>query len=65
MYMSNVGAKLSKLDRFLAFPNFLAAFSSLRVTTHPRELSDHSPITLSVYPQTMDLHLSIYLTHGY
>ncbi|XP_023741470.1 uncharacterized protein LOC111889557 [Lactuca sativa] len=45
-YMSRVGAKLSKLDRFLACPNFLSSFSSFAVTVHARELSDHIPITL-------------------
>lgn len=45
-YMSRVSAKLSKLDIFLACTNFVAAFPSLVVTAHPRELSDHCPVTL-------------------
>lgn len=46
-FKSRVGAKLSKLDRFLACSNFLTAFPSLVGTAHPRELSDHNPVTLS------------------
>ncbi|KAI3751226.1 hypothetical protein L2E82_22274 [Cichorium intybus] len=46
-FMSRVGAKLSKLDRFLACSNFLATFPSLVVTAHPRYLSDHCPVTLT------------------
>lgn len=45
--MSRVGAKLSKLDRFLACANFLIAFLSLVVSAHLWELFDHSPVTLS------------------
>lgn len=40
-FMARVGAKLSKLDRFLACADFLNAFPSTA-----RELLDHSPITL-------------------
>ncbi|XP_023771170.1 uncharacterized protein LOC111919827 [Lactuca sativa] len=45
-YMSRVDAKLSKLDRFLTCPNYLQLFPFSYVTAHPRDLSDHSPITL-------------------
>ena len=48
-YMSRVDAKLSKLDRFLACPNFITAFPSCAAVAHPREISDHSPITLSSF----------------
>lgn len=44
--MSRVDAKLSKLDRFIACDDFLAAFPSLSATAHPQELSEHFPITL-------------------
>lgn len=40
------GVKLSKLDRFLVCHNFLNSFPSAAVTALPRELSDHSPVTL-------------------
>lgn len=45
-FMSRVDAKLSKLDRFLVCPNYLSSFPLSAVTAHPRELSNHSPITL-------------------
>ncbi|KAL7613546.1 hypothetical protein Lser_V15G09274 [Lactuca serriola] len=45
-YMSRVDAKLSKLDRFLTCPDYLQMFPLSHVTAHPRELSDHSPVTL-------------------
>nr|KAJ0191688.1 hypothetical protein LSAT_V11C800406980 [Lactuca sativa] len=45
-YISRVDAKLSKLDRFLTCPNYLQMFPLSHVTAHPREISDHSPITL-------------------
>lgn len=44
--MSRVDAKLSKLDRFLVCSNFVSAFPDITMMAHPRELSDHSPITL-------------------
>ncbi|XP_023765937.1 uncharacterized protein LOC111914428 [Lactuca sativa] len=46
-FMSRADAKLSKLDRFLVCPKFLSSFPLSSVTAHPRELSDHCPITLS------------------
>lgn len=45
-YFCHDGAKLSKLDRFLVCSNFLARFKNAKVTAHPRELSNHCPITL-------------------
>ncbi|XP_023733832.1 uncharacterized protein LOC111881667 [Lactuca sativa] len=44
--MSRSDAKLSKLDRFLVCSGYLNSFPLSAVTAHPRELSDHSPITL-------------------
>lgn len=46
-YMSRVGVKLSKLDRFLACSNFLSCFPSSVVNAHPREISDHYPVILN------------------
>ena len=45
-YFSEVGCKLSKLDRFLVCPNFMTGFPSATATALPREYSDHSPIIL-------------------
>lgn len=45
-YFSDVGCKLSKLDRFLVCPNFMSAFTSASIVALPREHSDHSPILL-------------------
>lgn len=45
-YFCDDGYKLSKLDRFLVYPNLLTSFPSAYVTTLPREYSDHSPINL-------------------
>ncbi|KAL4592668.1 hypothetical protein LXL04_005671 [Taraxacum kok-saghyz] len=45
-YFSDVGCKLSKLDRFFVCPNFMNGFPSAAVTTLPREYSDHSPFIL-------------------
>lgn len=45
-FMSRIDAKLSKLDRFLVCLDYLSSFSLSVVMAHPRELSDHSPITL-------------------
>ncbi|KAI3749679.1 hypothetical protein L2E82_20295 [Cichorium intybus] len=42
-----LGAKLSKLDRFLVCSRFLSFFPSTVVTTNPRELSDHCPVSLT------------------
>lgn len=46
-YMSRVDAKLSKLDRFLACPDFLFVCPATLATTLPRDLSYHYPITLT------------------
>nr|KAJ0194327.1 hypothetical protein LSAT_V11C800406660 [Lactuca sativa] len=46
-FMSRADAKLSKLDKFLVCPKFLSSFPLSVVTAFPRELSDHSPITLT------------------
>lgn len=45
-FMSRADSKLSNLDRFLVFSNYLTSFPLSVVTAHPRELSNHSPITL-------------------
>ncbi|XP_023764125.1 uncharacterized protein LOC111912612 [Lactuca sativa] len=45
-FMIRSDAKLSKLDRFLVCSGYLNSFPLSAVTAHPRELSDHSPITL-------------------
>lgn len=45
-FMSWVDAKLSKLNRFLVCSSYLNSFPFSAVIAHPRELSDHSPITL-------------------
>ncbi|KAL7597818.1 hypothetical protein Lser_V15G24868 [Lactuca serriola] len=45
-YFCCSGPKLSKLDRFLACANFIKHHPSLAATALPRELFDHSPITL-------------------
>ncbi|KAL4561065.1 hypothetical protein LXL04_033227 [Taraxacum kok-saghyz] len=42
-YFSDVGCKLSKIDRFLVCPNVLAVFPSAAVTALPREHFDYSP----------------------
>lgn len=47
-YMSRVDTKLSKIDRFLACPNFLSSCPTLTATTYPRHLSDHYPLTLTL-----------------
>lgn len=48
-YFCQDGAKLSKLDRFLVCSNFLARFQNVKVTAHPRELSDHFPVSLTTH----------------
>lgn len=45
-YLREEGFKLSKIDRFLVCPNFLAVQSLYTVTALPRLHSDHSPLIL-------------------
>lgn len=45
-YFSDVGCKLSKLDRILICPNFMATFPNSYVLALPREYSGHCPVLL-------------------
>ncbi|KAL4589627.1 hypothetical protein LXL04_002535 [Taraxacum kok-saghyz] len=45
-YFCQSDPKMSKLDRYLACPNFIHQFPTVSVIVLPRELSDHCPIVL-------------------